>query len=78
MTATGTTPARAWFWAAVALTLLKLWLTRGLEVYALGGATHDDDPPGRRLFTNFGPAAESPPSRSSSLVCKALACREFD
>lgn len=34
--------ARVWFWAAVALTLLKLWLTRGLDVYALGGADHDD------------------------------------
>ena len=42
MTARSTTPARAWFWAAVTLTLLKLWLTRGLDVYALGGASHDD------------------------------------
>jgi hypothetical protein len=42
MTAPAPASARVWFWAAVALTLLKLWLTRGLDVYALGGADHDD------------------------------------
>ena len=36
---------RPWLWAAVALTLLKLWLTRGQPVYAIGQASHDD-----RLF----------------------------
>ena len=42
MTAPAPASARVWFWAAVALTLLKLWLTRSLDVYALGGADHDD------------------------------------
>ncbi len=42
MTAPAPASARVWFWAAVALTLLKLWLTRGLDVYALGNADHDD------------------------------------
>lgn len=36
---------RFWFWAAVVLTVLKLWLTRCQAVYAIGGAAHDD-----RLF----------------------------
>lgn len=34
-----------WFWAGVVLTLLKLWLTRGQPVFAIGPAGHDD-----RLF----------------------------
>jgi len=36
---------RPWLWAGVALTLLKIWLTRGQPLFAIGGATHDD-----RLF----------------------------
>ena len=35
----------AWVWVAGALTLLKLWLTNGQTLYAIGGAIHDD-----RLF----------------------------
>ncbi|MBI3887211.1 MAG: hypothetical protein HY302_16010, partial [Opitutae bacterium] len=34
-----------WVWAAVILTLFKLWLTRGQPLYAIGNARHDD-----RLF----------------------------
>jgi hypothetical protein len=34
-----------WVWAALVLTLLKLWLTRGQAVFAIGFAAHDD-----RLF----------------------------
>ncbi len=34
--------SRRWLWAAVLVTVLKLWLTRGQEVYALGYAAHDD------------------------------------
>jgi len=34
-----------WFWAGVLLTAIKLWLTRGQPVYAIGPAAHDD-----RLF----------------------------
>ena len=37
-----------WFWAAVALTLLKLWLTGGQTVFAIGPAVHDD-----RLFVDL-------------------------
>jgi len=33
---------RAWFWAAVALTAAKLWLTRGQAVFAIGSAGYDD------------------------------------
>ena len=36
---------RFWFWAGVLLTAVKLWLTRGQPVYAIGQAMHDD-----RLF----------------------------
>jgi len=36
---------RLWLWAGVALTLFKLWLTRGQTVFAIAGAGHDD-----RLF----------------------------
>ena len=36
---------RLWFWTGVALTALKLWLTRGQAVYAIGNAMLDD-----RLF----------------------------
>ncbi len=36
---------RWWLWAAVLLTAYKLWLTRGLPVYAIGSAAHDE-----RLF----------------------------
>ena len=36
---------RVWFWAGVALTAFKLWLTRGQAVYAIGNAALDD-----RLF----------------------------
>ena len=39
---------RPWLWAAVALTLLKLWLTRGQPVFAIGQAVHDD-----RLFVEL-------------------------
>lgn len=34
-----------WFWAAVILTVAKLWLLRGQWIYAIGNAKHDD-----RLF----------------------------
>ncbi|MES1168868.1 MAG: hypothetical protein ABUL61_06825, partial [Oleiharenicola lentus] len=34
--------SRRWLWAAVIVTVFKLWLTRGQEVYALGYAGHDD------------------------------------
>ncbi len=37
--------SRFWLAAALALTALKLWLTRGQGVFAIGGAGHDD-----RLF----------------------------
>ncbi|AOS44954.1 hypothetical protein Verru16b_02023 [Lacunisphaera limnophila] len=33
---------RGWFWAAVTLTAVKLWLTGGQTVYAIGPAIHDD------------------------------------
>lgn len=33
---------RWWLWAAVALTLAKLWLTRGQAIFAIGTAEHDD------------------------------------
>jgi hypothetical protein len=33
---------RWWFWAAVALTAAKLWLTGGQTIYAIGSAIHDD------------------------------------
>jgi len=36
---------RFWFWAGLLLTAVKLWLTRGQPVYAIGPAAHDD-----RLF----------------------------
>jgi len=36
---------RFWFWAGVLLTAVKLWLTRGQPIYAIGPAAHDD-----RLF----------------------------
>jgi hypothetical protein len=36
---------RRWFWAGVVLTLVKLWLVRGQDIYAIGPADHDD-----RLF----------------------------
>jgi drug/metabolite transporter superfamily protein YnfA len=39
---------RAWFWGAVALTLVKLWLAGGLTVFAIGPAIHDD-----RLFVDL-------------------------
>lgn len=33
---------RRWFWAAIALTALKLWLVSGQTVFAIGPAIHDD------------------------------------
>ena len=36
---------RFWLAAALTLTALKLWLTRGQGLFAIGGAGHDD-----RLF----------------------------
>jgi len=42
---------RWWIWAAIALTVAKLWLTRGQAVFAIGTATHDD-----RLFINLANA----------------------
>ena len=33
---------RPWLWAGVALTLVKLWLTRGQPLFANGAALHDD------------------------------------
>lgn len=44
MSGAGTRP-RLWLAAALALVALKLWLTRGQGVFAIGGAAHDD-----RLF----------------------------
>lgn len=40
--------SRAWLWLALALTALKLWLTRGQRLYAIGNAAHDD-----RLFADL-------------------------
>lgn len=42
---------QGWWWlgAAVALTALKLWFTRGQSVFAIGAAAHDD-----RLFLQLG------------------------
>lgn len=42
MAATPALSARRWLWAAAIVTLFKLWLTRGQDVYALGYAAHDD------------------------------------
>lgn len=39
---------RRWLWAAIALTAVKLWLTSGQTVYAIGPAIHDD-----RLFVGL-------------------------
>ena len=39
---------RPWLWAGVALTLLKLWLTREQSLHAIGSAFHDD-----RLFVEL-------------------------
>ena len=33
---------RLWFWAALALTVFKLWLTNGQTIFAIGPAMHDD------------------------------------
>lgn len=41
----GRSPFRLWFWAGVALTVFKLWLTRAQPIFAIGPAVHDD-----RLF----------------------------
>ncbi len=41
-------PNQAWFWAAIALTLFKLWLTGGQTIFAIGPAFHDD-----RLFVDL-------------------------
>jgi len=38
----GTKRLSAWFWAACALTILKLWLTNGQPLFAFGFSTHDD------------------------------------
>ncbi len=38
MNATSPKVVRIWFWTGVALTAIKLWLTRGQAVYAIGGA----------------------------------------
>ncbi len=40
--------SRGWFWAAVVLTAVKLWLTSGQRIYAIGPAFHDD-----RLFVDL-------------------------
>jgi len=40
--------SRGWFWAAVALTAVKLWLVAGQRIFAIGGAFHDD-----RLFVSL-------------------------
>ncbi|MFT3830902.1 MAG: hypothetical protein QM691_14460 [Opitutaceae bacterium] len=40
---------RRWFWAALALTALKLWLTAAQPVFAIGTALHDD-----ALFLQLG------------------------
>jgi Ca2+/Na+ antiporter len=45
MTAVSPKVVRIWFWAGLALTAFKLWLTRGQAVYAIGNAALDD-----RLF----------------------------
>lgn len=37
--------SRGWMWAAVVLTVFKLWLTRAQPIYAIGPAAHDE-----RLF----------------------------
>ena len=42
---------RWWLWTAIALTLVKLWLTRAQPVFAIGTALHDD-----RLFINLANA----------------------
>lgn len=34
---------RRWFWAAIALTAGKLWLTSAQTIYAIGPALHDDE-----------------------------------
>lgn len=34
--------SRWWFWTALALTAVKLWLTAGQTIYAIGPAIHDD------------------------------------
>lgn len=33
---------RGWFWAALAVTAVKLWLVAGQRIYAIGPAFHDD------------------------------------
>ena len=43
--------ARRWFWAAVALTVLKLWLTAAQPLYAIGPSAYDD-----LLFLRLGEA----------------------
>ncbi len=45
MTAASPKSFRLWFWAGLALTACKMWLTRGQAVYAIGNAMLDD-----RLF----------------------------
>src|SRR4051812_22443952 len=40
--------SRGWFWAAIALTAVKLWLTAAQTIYAIGPAFHDD-----RLFVEL-------------------------
>ncbi len=45
---TASSRTRWWIWAAIALTVVKLWLTRGQPVFAIGTAAHDD-----RLFVSL-------------------------
>ena len=45
MNSPAASPARRWFWAAVAMTVFKLWLTGAQPVFAISSAGHDD-----RLF----------------------------
>src|SRR6187551_309183 len=34
--------SRGWFWIAIVLTALKLWLVAGQRIYAIGPSFHDD------------------------------------
>jgi len=48
---TASLKSRWWIWAAIGLTIAKLWLTRGQTIFAIGTAEHDD-----RLFLKLADA----------------------